>query len=148
MAELKTKVNDASVEEFLNGVADEVKRKDSFVLLEMMRKAAQVEPKMWGGSIVGFGSYHYVGKSSEGDWPPLGFSPRKQTLTLYAMGGWEKYTDLRAQLGKHSLGKGCLYIKRLSDVKLPVLEQLIAAALADAIDTAQAGSSGQASPSA
>jgi len=91
MAELKTKVNQASVTEFFDSIADEVKRKDSYTLLEMFQKATESEPKMWVSSSIGFGTYHYVYKSGhEGDWPLAGFSPRKQTLILYIMSGWEK----------------------------------------------------------
>ena len=90
MTELKTKVNEANVTEFLDSLPDEVKRKDSHLILEMLQHATKTEPKMWGSSIVGFGAYHYVGKSGrEGDWRLAGFSPRKQTLTLYMLGGWE-----------------------------------------------------------
>ena len=130
MSELKTKVNDASVTKFLASVPDEAKRQDAQVLLDLLQKATKQEPKMWGDSIVGFGSYHYVGRSGrEGDWFVAGFSPRKQNLTLYMLGGWEQEPELLAQLGKHSLGKGCLYIKRLDDVKVPALKKLVAASL-------------------
>jgi hypothetical protein len=129
MYEPKTKVNDASVKKFLDDVPDEKQRKDSFILLAMMRKATGKEPKMWGPSIVGFDSYHYKGASTEGDWMIAGFSPRKQNLTLYMMSGWEYHKDLLKKLGKHSLGKGCLYIKRLEDVDQAVLKVLIDAAL-------------------
>ena len=130
MSDLKTQVNDASVTQFLDSVEDEQKRQDAQVLLELLQKATRQVPKMWGDSIVGFGSYHYLGRSGrEGDWFVAGFSPRKQNLTLYMLGGWEQEPELLAQLGKHSLGKGCLYIKRLDDVKTPVLKKLIAASL-------------------
>ena len=99
---------------------------------------------MWGDSMVGFGSYHYVGRSSSGDWFPLGFSPRKQALTLYVLGGWEQYVELRARLGKHSLGKGCMYIKRLRDVNMAVLQELVDAAFADALELARAEAQKQA----
>jgi hypothetical protein len=126
MDELKTKVNEGSVIKFLDGIEDEAKRKDSYLLFEMMQKANKDEPKMWGDSIVGFGEYHYVGKSGrEGDWFMTGFSPRKQALTLYALGHWDPHAELLAKLGKYSLGKGCLYIKRLSDVDMSVLNTLI-----------------------
>ncbi|MEW6405883.1 MAG: DUF1801 domain-containing protein [Chloroflexota bacterium] len=127
MAELKTKVNDASVTDFLNSVEDEQKRKDCFEILEIMRKATGAEPKMWGTSIVGFGSHHYKYASGrEGDWMLTAFSPRKQNLTIYIMSGFERYGELLKKLGKHSLGKGCLYIKRLSDVDKKALKELIA----------------------
>ena len=130
MSEPKTKVNDASVTKFLSGLPDDGQRPDSQALLAMMQTATKAEPKRWGDSIVGFGSYHSVGKSGrEGEWFVAGFSPRKQNLTLYMLGGWEPDTDLLAKLGKHSLGKGCLYIKRLDDVSQPALKKLIASAL-------------------
>jgi hypothetical protein len=126
-AELKTKVNESSVTGFLNGVEDEQKRKDSFEILRMIEQVTKEQPKMWGTSIVGFGSYHYKGKSGrEGDWMIIGFSPRKQNLTLYLPGGLEHFQGLLSKLGKHSTGKGCLYIKRLSDVDVEVLKELIA----------------------
>lgn len=126
MAELKTKVNDASVTKFLDSIEDETKRKDSYVILEMMRKATKAEPRMWGDSIIGFGDYRYAYASGrEGDWFLAGFSPRKQNLTLYAMcNGWDRFPELK-DLGKYTLGKGCLYIKRLSDVDMPTLRKLV-----------------------
>ena len=124
--ELKTKVNDASVTKFLNSVDDEQKRKDCFEIMKMMNQATKAEPKMWGSSIVGFGSYHYKGASGrEGDWMLTGFSPRKQNLTLYLMGGFNAHTDLLKKLGKHKTSVGCLYIKKLSDVDVNVLKKLI-----------------------
>ena len=139
MAELKTKVNEGSVKKFLDSIEDEAKRKDSHLLFKMMEKATKNEARMWGDSIVGFGEYHYVGKSGrEGDWFLAGLSPRKQNLTLYMLGGWEQYDELLAKLGKHSLGKGCLYIKRLDDVNMPVLNKLIVEAVKHAKKQAQA----------
>ncbi len=133
MAELKTKSSDASVEEFLQSVPDERKRADSRTLLEMMQAATGAPPQMWGSSIVGFGSYHYTYASGrEGDWFVTGFAPRKQNLTLYFMGGFDQRADLLAKLGKHKLGKGCLYINRLGDVDRDVLAELIAAAVQEA----------------
>ena len=126
MVENKTTPNDQDVEQFLNSVDDERKRKDSFMILELMKQVTGLEPRMWGSSIVGFGSYHYTYESGcEGDMPLAGFSPRKQNLTLYNMGGFERYDDLLKKLGKHTTGKGCLYIKRLDDVDLPTLKSLI-----------------------
>jgi hypothetical protein len=126
MAELKTKVNKASVEKFLNGIKDERKRKDSFQILDMMRKATNAEPRMWGTSIVGFGDYHYKYESGRaGDWFAAGFSPRKQNLTLYIMGGFDEYDNLLKKLGKYASGKSCLYIKRLEDVNTKVLQEII-----------------------
>ena len=129
-AELKTKVNDASVTEFLNSVADEQKRDDCFEILKMMKQVTKEEPKMWGDSIVGFGSYHYKGKSGrEGDWMLTGFSPRKQNLTLYLMGGLEAHAALLDKLGKYTNGAGCLYIKTLNDVDRKVLKELVQASV-------------------
>ena len=126
MAENKTVPTDQNVEAFLNNVDDEQKRKDSFIILELMKKATGLEPKMWGSSIVGFGTYHYKYDSGrEGDMILAGFSPRKQNLTFYNMGGSERFEDLLKKLGKHTTGKGCLYIKRLSDVDMPTLKTLI-----------------------
>lgn len=126
MAELKTKPTDQSAEAFLNGLTDENKRRDAFTILELMRKISQAEPKMWGASIIGFGDYHYKYASGrEGDWFQIGFSPRKQDLTLYLIQGFKQYGDLLAKLGKFKTSKGCLYIRRLSDVDLPTLEELI-----------------------
>lgn len=126
MYELKTKLNDSSVVEFLNSVQDTKKREDSLKIVDLMRDESGEEPKMWGSSIVGFGSYHYKGVSGqEGDWPLVAFSPRKQSLTLYIMPGFERYTDLMAQLGKHSTGKSCLYIKKLEDVNLDIVRVLV-----------------------
>jgi hypothetical protein len=129
-AELKTKLNDASVTKFLESVADEQKRKDCSAVLKMMKQVTKEEPKMWGSSIVGFGSYHYKGKSGrEGEWMLTGFSPRKQNLTLYLMGGFESHADLLEKLGKFTTGAGCLYIKRLNDVDKKVLKELVQASV-------------------
>ena len=126
MAELKTKVNDASVDKFLSNVTDETKREDSYKILEMMKKATKAEPKMWGTSIIGFGDYHYKYESGrEGDYFLTGFSPRKQNLTLYILGGFDEHEELLNKLGKYSLGKGCLYIKKLEDVDAKVLKELV-----------------------
>ncbi|MCC6299246.1 MAG: DUF1801 domain-containing protein [Anaerolineales bacterium] len=129
-AELKTKVNTASVTKFLNGVTDEQKRNDCFEIMKMMKQVTKEEPKMWGSSIVGFGSYHYKGKSGrEGDWMLTGFSPRKQNLTLYLMGGFDEQTALLKRLGKHTTSVGCLYIKKLDDVDKKVLKELVTASV-------------------
>lgn len=126
MAENKTKQTEASVEDFLSKIEDEKVRRDSEKISELMRKISGEPPKMWGDSIVGFGNRHI--KSAAGrevDWLEVGFSPRKQNLTLYLnIGeGWDE--DLLSKLGKHKLGKGCLYFKRLSDVDETVLAELI-----------------------
>ena len=126
MAELKTKQNEGDVEAFLNGIADERKREDSFKILNLMKEVTQSKPSMWGDSIVGFGSYHYKYASGrEGDWFVAGFSPRKQNLTLYIMSGFDDYKELLGKLGKHKTGKSCLYIKRLDDIHMGVLRELV-----------------------
>ena len=126
MAELKTKKNDVSVNDFLNSIEDGQKREDSFEVLEMMKKLSGKEPKMWGGSIVGFGNYQYKYETGrEGEWFRVGFSPRKANLSLYIMDGFEKYDKLMGELGQHKTGKSCLYIKRLSDIDKKILQQLI-----------------------
>ena len=126
MAELKTQKNDASVEDFLAAVDNEQRRADSVEVLELMRRVTGDEPTMWGSSIVGFGTYRYKYDSGrEGEWMKVGFSPRKQNLTLYIMSGFSRFDDLMSRLGKHSTGKSCLYIKKLEDVDRGVLEELI-----------------------
>ena len=130
MSELKTKVNKASVEIFINAVADEQARKDSYEILKIMKQVTKAEPKMWGASIVGFGTYHYKGASGrEGDWMLTGFSPRKQNLTLYLMHGFDVHKDLLKKLGKYKTSMGCLYIKKLDDVDKKVLKELVAASV-------------------
>lgn len=126
MSELKTRVTDSSVEKFLNSVEDLQREKDSREMLEIMSKVTGEKPKMWGSSIIGFGSYHYKYESgTEGDWFLTGFSPRKQALTVYIMAGFDKYDVLMKKLGKYKTGKSCLYIKKLEDVDKNVLEELI-----------------------
>jgi hypothetical protein len=126
MAEIKTKLNDASVDDFLNSIKDEQVRKDCWTIVEIMQEATKAKPQMWGSSIVGFGSYHYKYASGrEGDWMLTAFSPRKQNITLYIYADFEGRDELMAQLGKHSCSKACIYIKRLSDVHLPTLKKLV-----------------------
>ena len=126
MADLKTKPNKQSVKEFIDGITDEQKRKDCRVVMRIMKDVTEKRPKMWGDGIVGFGSYHYKYDSGrEGDYFVTGFSPRKQALTLYIMAGFSRYDDLMSRLGKYKTGKSCLYIKRLDDVDLDVLRDLI-----------------------
>jgi hypothetical protein len=126
MAELNTKATKASVVEFLNSVEHETRRKDGFILLEMMQRISGFEPRMWGGTMVGFGGYHYKYESGrEGDVFQIGFSPRKQSLSVYLTCDIQKWNALLSKLGKHKTGKGCLYINKLSDVNLTVLEELI-----------------------
>lgn len=124
MAEAKTKPTKQSVEKFIKSIPNEETRADCRTIAKLMTEATGAEPQMWGSSIVGFGVKHYKYASGrEGDWPIIGFSPRKQNLTLYAMAGLDE--ELLKSLGKHSLGKGCLYFKRLSDVDLPTLKKVI-----------------------
>lgn len=126
MAELKTKVNNASVENFLNNVKNKQQREDSFEVLKLYKQVTKEKPKMWGPSIVGFGTKHYKYASGrEGDWPIAAFSPRKGNLTLYIMPGFDRYPDIMKNLGKYKTGKCCLYIKRLEDVDLTLLKKLI-----------------------
>jgi Domain of unknown function (DU1801) len=126
MAENKTKATNVTVEAFLASVADASKRADALALIDMMQTASNEKPRMWGPSIIGFGSYHYHYKSGrEGDSPIVGFSPRKAALVIYIVTGFRGAEPLLAKLGKHSTGKSCLYVKRLADVDLPVLRKLI-----------------------
>jgi len=131
MAENKTKATKLSVTEFIDGLTDPVKRADAKALVRMMQSATGEKPKMWGPSIVGFGSYHYTYESGrEGDMPVIAFSPRKAATVLYGMTGFSEADGLLAKLGKHTIGKGCLYIKKLADVDQRVLETLVSKALA------------------
>ena len=126
MADLKTKPTGEDVDQFLNGISEEKRRQDCFTLLEMMRQITGIEPKLWASTMVGFGDHHYKYASGrEGDIFIIGFSPRKHTLTLYFGAGIEQYKGLMEKLGKFKIGKGCLYIKSLDDVHLPVLQNLI-----------------------
>ncbi len=124
--ELKTKKNNASVKEFLDSIEDEAKRKDCKEIAKMMRKATGKNAKMWGDAIIGFDEYTYKYASGrEGDWMRIGFSPRKQNITLYIMDGFRKYDELMEKLGKHKTGKSCLYVKKLDDVDKEILNELI-----------------------
>lgn len=126
MAELKTQKTNASVHEFLASVEHPTRREDSFAVLEMMREITGVEPAMWGPSIVGFDTYHYrYASGREGEWPVIGFSPRKRNLTLYIMDGFEGYDALLARLGKYKTGQACLYINKLADVDVETLHELV-----------------------
>jgi hypothetical protein len=126
LADLKTQPNDRSVEDFLNRIEDENKRLDSFKLLELMQSVTGKQPRMWGDSIVGFGSYHYrYASGREGDWFLAGFSPRKQSLTLYIMAGFDQYQSLMAGLGRYTTGKSCLYVKKLDDIDYDTLRELV-----------------------
>ncbi len=123
MAELKTNETKLSVTKFIGKVENDQKRQDSQAILKLMKQVTKEEPKMWGGSMVGFGHFHYKSDSGrEGDWFLTGFSPRKQNLTIYITPGFDKYESLMKQLGKHKTSKGCLYIKKLEDVDMKVLK--------------------------
>ncbi|HEY1164208.1 MAG TPA: DUF1801 domain-containing protein [Chitinophaga sp.] len=124
----KTLPTGNSVQTFLDNIPDEMKRRDCFSALQLMQEATGYPPKMWGPSIVGFGSYHYKYESGhEGNAPLTGFSPRKEAITFYVMLGCDNYKALLQKLGKHKTGKGCLYIKKLEDVDTGVLKELVAA---------------------
>ncbi len=126
MAELKTKPTSASVAAFLDRVENSKRKQDALAVNEMMERITGETGKMWGASIVGFGSYHYKYASGrEGDWMVTGFSPRKSALTLYIMPGYGAFDDIMVRLGKHRTGKSCLYLNKLEDVDLTVLEELI-----------------------
>lgn len=132
MAELKTKQHNADVREFINSFADtEQKKKDSLELLKLMQDFTGHKPKMWGASIIGFGSYHYKSERSkqEGDWPLVGFSPRKAAISLYVFTGAKEHEHLLKDLGKFKMGKACIYIKKLSDINVEQLKKLIEATI-------------------
>lgn len=125
MSEQKTKPTSESVTEFL-GRLDEDRRKDCMTVTKLMKSATGVKPKLWGSSIIGFGTYRYRYESGrEGEWPVIGFSPRKNDLTLYIMPGFDRFPNLMSKLGKYKTGKSCLYIKKLADVDMDVLKDLI-----------------------
>lgn len=131
MAENKTKPTKVSVAGFIGAVADETRRSDAKALVKLMQAATGEKPAMWGPSIVGFGTYHYVYESGrEGDMPIVGFSPRKPALVLYALSGALGADALIAKLGKFKMGKGCIYVKRLEDIDMKVLEKLVKASVA------------------
>ena len=127
MAELKTKVNDASVEKFISAVKDEETRNNCLALLDLMKKTNKEDPKMWGNSIVGFGAFHYKGKSGrEGDWFVTGFSPRKQNMTIYFCLGFKHLAPQLKRLGKFKTSAGsCLYFNKLSDIDIKVLKEML-----------------------
>lgn len=131
MAEPKTQPTEQDVQQFLDAIEDPQRRSDSLAMDRIMREVSGEPPQMWGPSIVGYGRYHYRYDSGrEGDWMATGFSPRKNALTLYIMSGFSRYEELMNELGKYSTGKSCLYVKKLEDVDLAVLKQLIAQSLA------------------
>ena len=128
MAELKTKLNNADVNKFISSFADtEQKRRDSFELIRLFQDFTGFEPRMWGQSIIGFGSYHYKSErsSQEGDWPLVGFSPRKSAISLYVYTATKEHEYLLEGLGKYKMGKACIYIKKLSDINQDVLKKLV-----------------------
>ena len=141
MAEIKTTRNDGDVEAFLNSVDNDRRRQDSFVVKEIMTRLSDEEPEMWGTSIVGFGPYVYKPKAggSEREWFKTGFSPRKQSMVLYIMDGFKDYDSLLGELGPHSTGKSCLYIKNVDKIDQDVLERLITGSL-DAVEARIASS--------
>lgn len=128
MAEIKTKQTDADVHEFINTFANtEQKKKDSFEILKLMQDVSGFEPKMWGPSIIGFGKYHYKSdrSSQEGDWPLIGFSPRKSAISLYVYSGCAGQDDMLKELGKFKMGAACIYVNKLSDINIEVLKKLM-----------------------
>lgn len=128
MAEIKTKQTEASVNEFVENFANsEQKKKDSYELIKIMRDISGFEPKMWGPSIIGFGKYHYKSEKSkqEGDWPIIGFSPRKAAISLYVFTGRKDHEYLLKDLGKFKMGKACIYVNKLSDININSLTNLI-----------------------
>jgi hypothetical protein len=126
MAELKTKKTELSVDAFIKKIPDAQKQKDAFTIIELMEKATKAKGKMWGSAIIGFGDQHLKYESGrELDWFVIGFSPRKQNLTLYIPGTVEKQQALLKKLGKHKTGKGCLYINKLEEVDMTVLKEII-----------------------
>jgi hypothetical protein len=131
LVEIKTKPTAASVEAFINAIEYERKRRDSFQLLEMMKKASREEPKMWGGSIIGFGDKRYKSPATgrEVDWFRIGFSPRKANLSLYLSLGIKENAAALEKIGKHKRGAGCLYIKRLEDIDIEILKGMIEASI-------------------
>ena len=132
MSDAKTRPTNQDVGEYLEEIADARQRADCQALCALMREETGAEPQMWGTSIVGFGTYQYrYGSGRTGEWPLAGFSPRKQNTTLYLTYGVGHYDDLLARLGKHTTGKSCLYIKRLSDIDQGVLRELVRRAVAD-----------------
>ncbi|MEO7523420.1 MAG: DUF1801 domain-containing protein [Ferruginibacter sp.] len=131
LAEIKTKPTALSVEDFIDAVEHEQKRKDSFILLKLIEKATKEKPKMWGSSIIGFGDKRFKSPSTERevDWFKVGFSPRKTNLTLYFSSDIQLHTEALKKLGKHKVGSGCLYINKLADVDIEILEQMITATI-------------------
>lgn len=134
MSTIKTLVTNNSVEDFINSLDNDTRKADAFTLLKLYTAITKEPAKLWGSSIIGFGQYHYKSERStqEGDWPLAAYSPRKQNLTLYIMPGASDYSDLLSTLGKHKTSKACLYINKLSDVNLTILEEIIRRSYEDA----------------
>ncbi|WP_316633391.1 DUF1801 domain-containing protein [uncultured Flavobacterium sp.] len=130
MAQNKTTETENSVTDFVNAVEEETKRKDSFELIKIMQEVTGFEPKMWGPSIIGFGSYHYKYASGrEGDAPLVGFSPRKAAISLYAYASPERKEELLSKFGKYKAAKGCIYIKKVADIDVEILKKMITASV-------------------
>ncbi len=126
MSENKTQPTDQSVKTFIDSLEDQQKIVDSYSLLDLMKEVTGCEPKMWGPSIIGFDQYHYKYESGrEGDFLKVGFSPRKRELSIYIMSGFKKHDELMQKLGKYRTGKSCLYVKRLEDINMDVLRDLV-----------------------
>jgi hypothetical protein len=126
MTELKTQATTNNVIDFINTIEPEIKRQDSYALLEILKRATGAKPVMWGNSIIGFGKFSYKSSGSRcGEWFPVGFSPRKSKLVVYLALGFDQYSELLTRLGKYKAAKGCLYINKLSDIDSVVLEELI-----------------------
>ena len=131
MAELKTRPNNQSVNDFLDRAAEGARRQECDTILALLKEITGKSPVMWGASLVGFGRYQYTNTQGVGQWMLTGFSPRKHNLTLYIMNGFSHYPELMARLGKHKTGKSCLYVKTLNDIDLDVLRELITRSVAD-----------------
>ena len=126
MTALKTTQNEDSVDEFLKSIEDPEKQKTSLQILDIIKEISGKEPKMWGDSIIGFGKYHYkYATGREGDWMRIAFSPRKQNFSIYIMDGFDNHSDLMEKLGKYKTGKSCLYIKKLQDIDIKILKELM-----------------------
>ena len=136
MAELKTKANDKDPLDFLNTVENEQRRKDGIELLKILSELSGKPPKMWGPSIIGFGKMEYTNTTGQNEWMIIGFSPGKQSLSIYFMNGFKKYEKQLKALGKHKLGKSCLYVNKLSDVDIDVLKDM----MRDSIEHIKSGS--------
>lgn len=125
MAEIKTKPGEENIHDFLNTITPDNKKKDAFQLLELFQKITGLQPQLWGGAIIGFGKYQYQQKGGQkGEWFLTGFSPRKSNISIYTMAGFEQYESLLKQLGKHKTGTGCLYINKLADIDIAILEKI------------------------